>query len=279
MKDISFELSSITLSGISFGDETKPLIIACHGWLDNAMSFYPLSEYLTHYHVIAFDFAGHGKSSHRSKGAHYHFVDYVQDLHELISQQGWKNFILMGHSMGGMVCSMYAACFPEYVRQLICLESFGPLTDQAQNSTQQLRAAIESRLSVIQTQVKHPASLEHAVAARIKVSDMSRGSATLLMERNVECNERGCFWRTDRRLRTLSSLRLTDEQARSFMCNIKAPVLIVKGESGYDFMLTYQRQRSQWIAQLDYQECEGGHHFHMDNPENVAKLILNFLTK
>lgn len=46
---LQFPLANITLYGIGFGDPSKPMILALHGWLDNALSFYPIADHLNDY--------------------------------------------------------------------------------------------------------------------------------------------------------------------------------------------------------------------------------------
>ena len=145
--EIEFPLRNITLRGLAFGDPSKPLIVALHGWLDNAATFVPLAAYLQGYYVIALDFAGHGKSDHRSK-----------DVHEVVETQGWDNFILLGHSMGGIIGSMYTSCFPEKVRKYITIESLGPVTKDSESSPEQLCESIESRLKGAASEGKHPSN-------------------------------------------------------------------------------------------------------------------------
>ncbi|WP_293752100.1 alpha/beta fold hydrolase [uncultured Paraglaciecola sp.] len=112
---LEFPLSNITLCGIGYGDPSKPMILALHGWLDNAASFQPIAEYLNDYYILAIDITGHGLSSHRSDGANYHLTDFVFDIHELVESQGWSSFVLMGHSMGGVLIStaIAAGTLPE----------------------------------------------------------------------------------------------------------------------------------------------------------------------
>jgi pimeloyl-ACP methyl ester carboxylesterase len=274
---VEFPLANITLHGIGYGDPTKPMILALHGWLDNAASFQPIAEYLTDYYILALDITGHGLSSHRSNGAHYHLIDFAYDLHEFVASQGWQSFILMGHSMGGIISTIYASCFPEHVSKLISIESFGPMTKDTQSSPTQLRDSILSRLKAQQSEAKHPSSIERTVEARAKVGDIKLESARLLITRNIREENKQLFFTTDRRLRTFSSLRMTESQAEAFMRNIKCPTLVITGSQGYESMHASVQKRLNWVENLTVAECEGYHHLHMDNPQPVSEIIVDFL--
>jgi pimeloyl-ACP methyl ester carboxylesterase len=277
-QDLEFPLSNITLRGIGYGDPSKPMILALHGWLDNALSFQPIADYLIDYYIVALDITGHGLSTHRSHGAHYHLIDFAYDLHELVESQDWQSFILMGHSMGGIISTIYASCFPEYVSRLISIESFGPMTKDTQSSPTQLRESILSRLKAQQTDAKHPNSIERTVEARAKVGDIKLESARLLITRNIREENGQLFFTTDRRLRTSSSLRMTEPQAEAFMRNIQCPTLVITGDHGYESMRSILQNRLNWVENLTVAKCEGYHHLHMDNPQPVADKIVGFLS-
>jgi pimeloyl-ACP methyl ester carboxylesterase len=259
MHEVRFSLPNLSLSGLTSGESNKPLVLCLHGWLDNAASFVPISHYLQDYHLVAIDFAGHGLSQHRSPDAHYH------------------QFILLGHSMGGIVGSLYVSSFPEKVSRYITIESFGPLTKTAESSSVQLRESIESRINLQARTAKHPESFENAVRARALAGDLTSQAAEILVNRNLYEQDGELKWRTDRRLRTISSLRVTDDQAISFMQNITCPTLAIRGDSGYKMMREKMQERADWLPELSIIECKGGHHLHMDNPKEVAKHINRFL--
>jgi pimeloyl-ACP methyl ester carboxylesterase len=275
---LEFPLANITLRGIGYGDPSKPMVLALHGWLDNAASFQPIADYLTDYYILALDITGHGLSSHRSHGAHYHLIDFAYDLYELAESQGWQSFILMGHSMGGIIATIYASCFPEHVSKLISIESFGPMTKDTQSSPTQLRDSILSRLKAQQSAAKHPISIERTVEARAKVGDINIESARLLITRNIREENEQLFFTTDRRLRTFSSLRMTESQAEAFLRNIQCPTLVITGSKGYESMRSTLQKRLAWVEHLTVAECEGYHHLHMDNPRPVAENIAGFLS-
>ena len=79
-REICIDLPHIRLAGQRWG-EGEHIVLALHGWLDNAASFAPLAPYLIddNTSLIALEFAGHGRSAHRPLGAGYHFTDHMRD--------------------------------------------------------------------------------------------------------------------------------------------------------------------------------------------------------
>ena len=120
-------------------------ILALHGWQDNSNSFLPLMEQLCEHNWYAIDFPGHGKSSWRNEQAHYYFVDYVDDVFNVIKQIETEKVLIVGHSMGAMVANLFAACFPERVLGVIAIEGLACVTTPDSHVVKQLRKAIESR--------------------------------------------------------------------------------------------------------------------------------------
>lgn len=277
MQEVEFPLRHITIRGLAFGDPNKPLMVALHGWLDNAATFIPLAQYLNDYYIVALDLAGHGKSDHRSKDAHYHLVDFVYDLHELIESQSWPSFILLGHSMGGIIGSMYVSCFPEKVSKYITIESLGPVTKDSESSPEQLRESIQSRLQSAAGQGKHPSNRQSVIRARAIAGGFSEACASLLVERNLKEVDGELQFTTDRRLRTFSSLRMTESQAKGFLNAITCPTFIIIADNGYEMMKKNGEIRQSWLSDGELVKSPGSHHPHLDNPQAVSAHVLRFL--
>lgn len=255
----------------------KPTILAIHGWLDNAASFKPLIPLLSNYSVIAVDLVGHGHSKHRSKDANYHLMDWVQDLYQFIIDEELQEVILLGHSLGGIIASIFASCFPEHVSKLILIESAGPLTEKSDKSVKQLRESILSRDGMSRKQAKHPTDLETVIRARMLAGPLSRDAAKILVSRNLKkMDDSSLRWRSDPRLRTLSSLRLTEPQAVNFISNISCQVQVILGDHGFEKMRKLMDLRSNYFCNMSVATVAGGHHCHMDSPQQVAEIIYRF---
>ena len=153
---------------------TTKRILCLHGWLDNCRSFYSLVPAIVkefpRAEIVALDFPGHGWSHHKSAQSPPTIVQaelafYVQEaLHALDwwrpqqqqqQQQDDNNnkmetillptTILMGHSLGAGVSSLFAAGFPEQVDRLILLDGAGFVARPASQTAEFARNHILNR--------------------------------------------------------------------------------------------------------------------------------------
>ena len=283
IENVSFNLGELTLTGLAFGDKSDELVLCLHGWLDNAASFLPMMPYLKGKRVIAIDWTGHGLSSHRSADAHYHFIDYVYDLLLLLEGNQWQNIDIVAHSMGGMISSAFAAAFPEKVKSLTLLDSIGFISSEAEESTEHLRKGMLSRLknneqilSPAKKKKFHP-SIDSAINARVQVSDLKFEQAKLLVDRGIIESEHGFIWRSDSRLRNTSPYRLTLAQAKQFIQDIKTPVQLIYGDKGLSFVQSGLKEFAPLFNDFTSHKLIGGHHFHMEAPEETSRQILEFI--
>lgn len=69
--------------------------------------------------IVALDFAGHGKSSHRQT-EDYSIWRYAEDAVHVADRLGWDKHAVIGHSMGGAVSTLYSGLFvSRYEDQLL----------------------------------------------------------------------------------------------------------------------------------------------------------------
>jgi pimeloyl-ACP methyl ester carboxylesterase len=276
MLETEFNAGPLQLAALD-NQGSGPVVIGLHGYLDNAESLRPLSPYLQSYRFIALDLAGHGRSQHRSIGAQYNQADYIQDLYTLIEENGWESVILLGHSLGGILATMFAALFPEKVSAVISIDACGPLTQPATTTSEQMREAVLSRHTKRRNKLRI-VDLDEAVKARCKVSDIPPDHARVILSRNLTQDAGGhCFWSSDPRLRTKSVLRLTEDQAENLMREIRCPVLFIGASNSFKHLETVFPKRAPWFKNAQYVQFVGGHHIHMENTDDVGLLIRQFV--
>jgi pimeloyl-ACP methyl ester carboxylesterase len=252
----------------------KPLLIALHGWLDNSASFLPLAPYLGDFHLICVDLPGHGHSDHKTTP--YVFVDWLDDLYQIVQAAGWSRFTLLGHSLGALITSAYAGVFPEQVDRLIMLEGLGPLSQPDEEVPAQLRRAILNRSHTRERSANGFASVDEAVAARCKVADIRPQAARLICERQLVERAGRWHWRSDPRLRELSPLRMGEGQAMALIRAIRCPALFIRGEQGFASLLAQWQLRHGAFEQIEMVVLAGNHHFHMENSADTAVCIEKF---
>jgi len=288
IEQINFPIAERSIAGLACGNNHSEPVLCLHGWLDNAASFTPLmsalpSELLINKRFIAIDWPGHGKSSHRSGDAHYHFFDYVYDLLTLTETNGWQRYEqgihIVAHSMGAMVASAFAAAFPEKVKSLTLIDSLGFICAEAKESTEQLRKGMLSRLKTAQVMTKNNQrsfSKDTAIKARLAVSDLTKENAALLVERSLVKVQEEYSWRSDYRLRTISPYRITKAQAKQLMTDINCPVQLLYGDKGMAMVQQGIDNFAEQLKDFSMSKLSGGHHVHMEQPNVLINALSNF---
>jgi pimeloyl-ACP methyl ester carboxylesterase len=277
LNEVHFTLPHIRLAALSNRTKihaNKPTLIFLHGYLDNAASFCELLPALNDWQCIAVDMAGHGHSEHRSEGAHYHLADYAYDLHQLIETLKLQQVILVGHSLGAIVCSLYASTQATELKGFIAIESCGPLSASEETTSLQLRDCFTSR-SKSQSPIKHPKDMDSIVKARRLISDLNTTQASTILSRNIQTDENGVLtWLTDKRLRTASPFRMTESQAVNVLQNITCPRILILGNQGFEKVKVNIEQRKGAFDEVPIFTFEGGHHVHMSSHSEVSECIL-----
>jgi pimeloyl-ACP methyl ester carboxylesterase len=271
---------------LQWGDDTKPLLLLCHGWMDVAASYQFLVDALSEafvmsHHIVALDWRGYGQSS-RTHEDSYWFADYVGDLDAVIDELSPNAPVdLCGHSMGGNVVMLYAGVRPARIRKLMNLEGFG-MPDAAPEQAPARYARWLDAIKQGETMNSY-ASLE-AVAARLMKNNprLIEDRAQWLATHWASQTKPGLFQINGdpaHKLPTPVSYRVNEVLA----CwqQITAPVLVVEGGKtelaqwyGQRYTLEDFHERLKVLKQYKVARIEqAGHMLHHEQPEQLAQLI------
>ncbi|MBL1416486.1 MAG: alpha/beta hydrolase [Moritella sp.] len=289
MNDFNMEVNGNIIAGLQYGDRSKPVLLAVHGWLDNAASFIPLAEALKDslddgslpYQLIAIDLPGHGLSTHKT--GHYNFIEWVDDLYQIIKSQRWGPVTIIGHSMGAMICSILAATFPELVTRVVLIEGLGAISAEAEQTVNLLRKGIESRAiynknsNQSMSRKNNALTLEKIVKARCLVSDLNEEHAKLICNRNLTINDNGVSFCSDPKLKVRSLVRLTESQVINILSSISTTCLIIVGGKGFPLIAKALKLELFCKDNFKTMTLPGGHHVHMDNAAETASAIVKFV--
>jgi pimeloyl-ACP methyl ester carboxylesterase len=104
----------------------KETIVLLHGKNFPAAYFEILIRALSRegYRVIAPDQVGFGKST-KPHNYQYSFQVLAENTHNLLASLALKKYILLGHSMGGMVATRFALMYPESLSKLFLVNPIG----------------------------------------------------------------------------------------------------------------------------------------------------------
>ncbi|HVF32826.1 MAG TPA: alpha/beta hydrolase [Acidimicrobiales bacterium] len=107
-------------------------LLCVHGWPAAKEDFADhLSELASAgggWHAVALDQRGHGRSDAPAGPDRYSLETFADDVLALADALGWSSFVLLGHSMGGMVSQVVALRAPERLDGLILMDtSHGPV--------------------------------------------------------------------------------------------------------------------------------------------------------
>lgn len=279
--ELTFTTRSGDITALEWGAGNTHLILALHGWLDNAASFSHLAPLLAaqDYHVIAIDFPGHGHSSHRAVGHNYGFIDYLLDVQPVFDQLT-QPLTVVAHSMGAAIAAMYVAAYPKAVDKLVLIENLGAIPPyQKGEATAKLRSSLDEWRSHSLKHQRHYPSIEHAIKARQKATPMPADIVRPMIERGLGKTVKGYHWRTDKRLRLGSLVRLDEMQIQEFLADIDVPTQLIMAEPlSYAMNYPSLQQRIEALDPARIDKLKGNHHLHMTEAEIVAERILDFLS-
>jgi pimeloyl-ACP methyl ester carboxylesterase len=271
------------------GPGKVPLVMV-HGWMDVAASYqFVVDAFAQDHYVIAPDWRGYGLTE-SPQTDNYWFPDYLADLDFLIDRYSPDAPVnLVGHSMGGNVAMLYAGSRPQRIRRLINLEGFGmAATRPSQAPTRYAKWMDELKAF-------------HRGEMALKAYDSVAGVARRLMKTNKRLTQDKADWLAAHWAKpdasgqwhilgdpahkiTNAQLYRVDEVLEIYKA-ITAPTLAVEAgddslsqwwEGKYTLAEYHERLRS--IPKVRTAKVEdAGHMLHHDQPEQLARLIEDFL--
>ncbi|MBA3773985.1 MAG: alpha/beta hydrolase [Ramlibacter sp.] len=272
------------------GPGKVPLFMV-HGWMDVAASYQFVVDAFAHDHyVVAPDWRGYGLTQVPDTD-NYWFPDYLADLDFLIDHYSAGAPVhLVGHSMGGNVAMLYAGSRPHRVRRLVSLEGFGMAATHPSQAPgryakwmDELKAFHRGEMALI------PYLSLAGVAGRLMKTNrrLTRDKADWLAGHWAREDGEG-RWRVrgDAAHKIVNAQLYRLDEVLEIYKTISAPILSV--ESSEDSL-------SQWwqgkYTLVEYHERlravqnlrtvvipDTGHMLHHDQPEDLARLIEDFLS-
>ena len=266
-----------------------PLVLV-HGWMDVGASWQFVVDALPDdYYVIAPDWRGYGLTE-SPPADNYWFPDYLADLDFLLDHYSPSEPVnLVGHSMGGNIAMLYSGSRPQRIRRLVNLEGFGMAATRPSQAPKRYAKWMDELKAL------------HRGELALKGYDSADDVARRLMKTNRRLGQDKADWlarhwarqEPDGQWRILgdaahkiinASLFRVDEVLEIYQ-SITAPTLSVTASDNSletwwkgKFTLAEYQERLLSVPRVEQaQVADASHMLHHDQPEQLARLIHDFL--
>jgi pimeloyl-ACP methyl ester carboxylesterase len=268
-KSLYTEAGGLKLHYLDYGTEGERPMLCLHGggahghWFD-----YVAPGFTPDHHVRALDLRGHGDSAWTEPPT-YSFDTYAADVNAFVEKLDLRDFVLIGHSMGGMVSLTYATSYPGRVSRLVVVDTrtlmsaariekmreFGKRPPSSYATHDELIQRY--RLEPAGTQVAPPEVVRHM--AEHSARQQPDGTWRHKFDRRVYAN----FERKD---------------GMPLWAQVKIPALIVKGQISKRIdaaMMAGVRERAPHVQFAEVANAD--HHVTLDNPAGFVAAVRAFL--
>ena len=128
------EAAGLKFHYLDYGTEGRPPMLCVHGGAAHAHWYdFVAPAFTPDFHVRSLDLRGHGDSAWADP-PEYMYANYAADLDAFCEKLDLRDFVLMGHSMGGTVCLLYAALHPGRVGKLVIVDTTVNLSPDPQQA-------------------------------------------------------------------------------------------------------------------------------------------------
>jgi pimeloyl-ACP methyl ester carboxylesterase len=265
------------------GDASRRMVLL-HGWMDVSASFQFLVDALQgDWDVYAPDWRGYGLTDW-GKSDCYWFPDYVADLDLLLERiQPEMPVDVVGHSLGGNVAALYAGVRPARIRRLVNLEGFGMAATKPDQAPKRYALWLDE---LHQGSGFRPYPDFGALADRLQKNNprLARERAEFLARHwGREMPDGRVLLRGDPAHKIVNPVLYRYEEARACWSEVSAPVLWVDAAESETLKRIglsaeqYAERRAAFRSLRHVTVRCAGHMLHHDQPEEVARLIEEFL--
>ena len=261
------QLSKVRLEYFPHG-EGPERVVFIHGFQASARIWRMTQEALPadRYQSIAINNRGAGNSEAPPDEADFSIQHFAADAAELVAQLGWRNFTLVGHSMGGPTATQFAVDHPLLLKGLVLLDPAGPDGAGADMAPEAMDKLIDARMAARREQQARGAAGD-AIDAR--AGDAPADLMRALAEDMRNAPER----RLRGSMRSMMTVRLGER-----VKTLPMPVLLAGGDA--DELIPVASMLATWAkypgAGLAFWHGVG-HSPNLDCPAELAALIRRFV--
>ena len=224
------------------------------------------------FHAFALDQRGHGDTD-RPDGA-YSADEYALDLHLFLEKMGIERAILAGHSLGGRVAQVFAATFPKQAAAIVLVG--GPHYANFFQERDRVNEVLQGAFENLESQTEFTS----AEAALAHLRDMRPADSDEMTQHRIDHNtnslpDGGVAFKYDK-VRVAQGLTHIANNLRSYAEKVTCPVAIVRGSQSTHLTRKEAERIAAFWKDARIFEVDGDYTLEMENPQALAKVILEF---
>jgi len=264
------QLSKVQLEYFPHGHGPERIVFI-HGFQASARIWQMVQQALPadRYSTIAINNRGAGGSEAPPSEHDYGVAPFAEDAFELVSQLGWKDFTLVGHSLGGATVAQFAVDHPALLKGLVLL-------DPADPDGRRLPPGGPSMDEMLDRMIEGRRAQQASGAAGDGIDASGAGANGELMRLLAEDMRNAPEQRLRGSMRSMFDVRL-GERVKS----LPMPVIVVGGDA--DALIPVASMLGTWAK---YPAGTGLHFWHgvghspnLDCPAELAGLLEQFIEK
>jgi pimeloyl-ACP methyl ester carboxylesterase len=271
---------------LEWSDEGVPLVLL-HGFGNEAHIYDDFApEVAPYYRTVALDLRGHGDSGHDPE-RRYDYEYHVRDLECVTAALGIERFVLIGHSLGGRIATLFAGKHPERMAGLVLVDS-GPELDS--RGTLRIRLDVEKAGAAAgggagiasPAEYQRMLSIAYPAARPEAVARMARHGLRARPDGSFERKTDPAFHEGSRRMSAAEAAerekRVTQE-LWSALARVSCPALVVRGAASDVLSADVAERMAEEVLPKGRLAlvARASHSVMTDNPEGFAETVCSFV--
>jgi pimeloyl-ACP methyl ester carboxylesterase len=278
----------VGISVAEWGDESAPPVLLAHGGFDFAATFCVFAPLLARagFRVVSFDQRGHGDSDH---AALYSWGADLRDTLAVLDSVTDAPIPFIGHSKGGSLLTQFAQAYPHRLSHLVNIDGMPSrrrrpdVSDHERSRLldRELQSWLDHRRATADKQ-RRAGPLEELARRRGRMNPrLSHEWLCFLVTQGARPDADGWRWKIDPSMRFGGFGPWSPNWELQRLPGLSAPLLgilaVIPEEMGWETrekdLLPYLPRHAEVVSFE-----RSGHFVHIEFPEEVARLVVDFLS-
>ena len=263
------EANGVKLHYLDYGTPGRPPMLCIHGGAAHAHWFdFVAPGLVPDYHVYSLDLRGHGDSAWADPRT-YSWQHYAEDVNAFVEKLDLRDFVLIGHSMGGMISLVYAATHPGRLGRLVIVDSIMLMPMDRVTRMREFGAR----------PAKGYATQEELVARyRLEPAETQMAAPEVIRRMALHSGRQGADGRWHHKADRGVYANFQQIEGVPLWEKVKVPALVIRGERSTRFtseVLAEVRARAPQVQMAEVAASD--HHITLDNPQGFVDAVQSFL--